>query len=82
MSRKIEFALNEDPQLVIKRARQAAEKNGVHLVGDASAGKFTGHGLDGQYAIASGTIAITIRRKPMLVPWSMIESRLQEFFSA
>jgi hypothetical protein len=52
------------------------------MVGDASAGKFVGHGLEGHYTIAGRTVAITIHRKPMLVPWAMIESRLHEFFSS
>jgi hypothetical protein len=80
MSRKIEFTLKEEPQHAIKRARLIAEKNGVHMIGDTATGKFAGHGLDGIYEVAGSTIAITIRRKPMLIPWSMIEHRLQEFF--
>jgi hypothetical protein len=82
MSHKIEFELKQEADQVIKRARLAAEKNGVHMVGDASAGKFVGHGLEGHYTIAGRTVAITIHRKPMLVPWAMIESRLHEFFSS
>jgi len=81
MSRKIEFILNEDPQQAIRRARRVAESNGVHMVGTAAAGKFTGHGLEGHYTVAGNTVAIIIHRKPMLVPWSLVENRLHEFFA-
>ncbi len=80
MSRIFEIDLTEDPGQVIGRARIAAKKNSVDFEGTDHTGTFEGHGIKGQYSIDEGRIQIQIVKKPLIMPWTLIESTLRSFF--
>jgi hypothetical protein len=65
---------------LLSRARAAGKSAGVEFAGDSAAGTFKGV-ADGSYKVAGGKVEITVDRKPMIAPWSMIESKLKELFS-
>ncbi len=80
MSRSFEVKLNGDADTVIARARAAAHKNGVHFDGDAQTGHFAGHGIEGSYLILEDILSVQIAKKPLIMPWGMIESTLHKLF--
>lgn len=79
-TRTFDFQLSHDPAWVIEKARKAATGNGVAFEGDERKGRFAGHGIEGSYAIEGGLVTIAISRKPIVMPWSMIESSMRKFF--
>jgi hypothetical protein len=82
MSRQFTIQLHQDAAAYIDRAMQVADKNGVHLAGDYNRGKFSGNGLVGHYSVINQVMTVTILRKPILAPWSIVERKLYEFFTA
>ena len=80
MTKTIQINLMREASHVISEAKAVASKNGVKLIGDDSNGRFSGAGIEGQYLIEEGTMAIVIHRKPMLLPWTILEDRLLDFF--
>jgi hypothetical protein len=75
------FPLSHEPAAVIEKARKAAAGNGVRFEGDEQQGRFAGHGVEGSYAIKEAQLTIQIVRKPIIMPWSMIESSMRKFFA-
>lgn len=82
MSKSFEFKLRADPKAVIAKAKKIAAQNEVVLEGDTTSGWFSGHGVKGEYRIKDRTIRITITKKPLMVPWFVVESRLKGFFDS
>ncbi|MFN5746705.1 MAG: hypothetical protein ACK443_11570 [Methylococcaceae bacterium] len=79
--KSFEVKLKSDPEDVIAKAKTAARNNGVNLVGDGQTGHFVGHGIEGSYLILEDTLAIQISKKPFIMPWSLIESTLRNYFA-
>ena len=73
--------LSRTPAAVVEKARKVAGKNGFDFSGDETAGAFVGKGVHGRYRIDGVQMAITIERKPLIVPWSIIESSIKSFFA-
>ena len=80
-TRKVAFPLSQSQDSVIARARKAAAEHGVRLDGDEQQGQFAGHGIEGSYHICDTELTVQISRKPIIMPWSMIESSMRKFFA-
>lgn len=81
MSKFLEVRLSQAPDEFLPKARAAAKANGVQLTGDHETGRFNGRGIEGAYRIEGDTLAIHIQKKPMILPWPMIESAVKSFFA-
>jgi hypothetical protein len=81
MSRRIEIPLNEDGSQLLGRARETARKYGAELSGDSERGQFVGKGIQGAYEIREGRLSITISKKPLILPWGVIEKTVRKFFT-
>ena len=75
------IAFSGSPQGRIHHAQAEAHKAGALFQGDETAGSFQGNGVAGEYHIEGGTVTITITSKPFYAPWSLIESKLRDFFA-
>ena len=65
---------------LLAKAKEAGRAKRIALVGDGTSGTFKG-AAEGTYAVANGAIAVTVDKKPGIVPWMMIETALRELFS-
>jgi hypothetical protein len=81
MSKSFEVKLKHDPDEIIAKAREAARHNGIHFVGDGQTGHFAGHGIEGSYLIMDDILSVQIAKKPFIMPWSLIESTLRNYFA-
>jgi hypothetical protein len=81
MSKSFEINLKIAPDELIAHAREAAHNHGIQFVGDERAGRFVGHGIEGNYRINGETLLVSIVKKPFILPWGLIESRLRSFFA-
>jgi hypothetical protein len=68
------------PEALLSRARAAGKSVGVVFAGDSAGGTFKGV-AEGSYRVSGSSIEVTVDKKPMIAPWSMIESKLKELFS-
>ncbi len=67
-----------DAQKLLQIAHDMARRFGAKLEGDTSGGTFSGHGVEGTYQIEGQTVTFNVARKPVFVPWSLIESTVRE----
>jgi hypothetical protein len=81
MSKSFEVKLNRAAEEIIGKAHVAAQHYGIDFAGDGQNGRFAGHGIEGSYTIDGEVLSLQIKRKPMLIPWSMIETKLLAFFA-
>ena len=81
MSRRIEIPLHEDGSQLLERVRETARKYGAQVVGNGDRGEFAGKGIQGIYEIHEGRLAITISKKPLILPWGVIEKTVRKFFT-
>lgn len=80
MSRTFTLNLNEDPDNLLQFAKILAERTGILFEGDAHNGTFSGQGVAGEYHIDGRKMLLTITEKPFIIPWTIIETKLKEFF--
>ena len=72
---------NRSPVQMLEKAQTEAQRFGFIFVGDQYCGRFTNnHNLDGTYRVNGGRIVVTVVKKPMLAPWSVVEQQVREFF--
>ncbi len=81
MSKSFRMPLKEEPAALVERARKLAEDAGADFSGDATSGQFAAKGVEGEYAVEGDSITVTVTRKPMVAPWSMVEAKVKQFFS-
>ncbi|HUL12992.1 MAG TPA: hypothetical protein VLU73_12600 [Methylococcaceae bacterium] len=81
MSKLFEIRLSTAPDEILAKARQTAQSSGVQLSGDHEAGRFFGNGMEGTYRIDGDTLAIRILKKPFILPWTLIESSIRNYFA-
>jgi hypothetical protein len=63
----------------LKEARERGAEVGVKLVGDEKSGEFSGAAA-GRYRIEGRTLHLEVDKKPLIVPWALIESQLKKLF--
>jgi hypothetical protein len=82
MSRTFSMDTSATPTRLLERARRAASENGVTLIGNESSGRFSHKLLIGEYHRLGRKVIVTITYKHRLVPWSVLEGRLQGMFGS
>ncbi|QXP86534.1 hypothetical protein KW113_00760 [Methylococcus capsulatus] len=81
MSKIIEIKIGSEPRSLVAKAEKAAREKGMEFFGDETSGRFSGHGVDGVYEFRGDVLAITITRKPFVLPWAVIEASVKGFFA-
>jgi hypothetical protein len=80
MAKTFDVSFSGDATSLLQHAKKAANEAGAKLTGDTNSGNFSGKGIEGRYEVNGNTVHVTINKKPIVVPDSVIESRLREFF--
>lgn len=81
MAKTFAVKLPEDTLTALADAKAAAKQNGVDFIGDHLSGHFKGKGIEGCYEISENVLAVTVLKKPLILPWSLIEATVMEFLS-
>ena len=79
-SHTFSVSTDKDPQTLAEEDKKVAEENGATFRGDENSGSFSGSGVEGSYEVEGTTVQITVTEKPGFVPWSTVESQVEEFF--
>ena len=77
VARTFSMQTTVDPPSLLARARRVAGENGATLVGGDQSGRFSHDMVRGEYRMAGRTVTVTITEKHWLVPWSVVESRIE-----
>lgn len=85
MSHSFKISLNDSPASVLQKVGEAIRSGGGIFQGDMEKGSFSGDTVlgivRGEYrCLPDNNIIITITGKPFLVPYSMIESEIRQYF--
>lgn len=80
MSRSATGPLPDTAEVVIAKLRALAEQHDVEFVGDTLKGHAAGKGFHITYLIAGTDVTVTVTKKPLLVPWSIVEKALARLF--
>jgi hypothetical protein len=80
MSRTVTGTLPESAESVIRKLEKAALRYDVEFKGDVSKGYARGKGFHVDYIIVGERCTLTVTKKPMLVPWSVVEKALARIF--
>jgi hypothetical protein len=83
MSRTFTHTVQSTPaQLLNALKEELAKQGGIRFNGDKSSGTISGKGFAGEYSLTQGSdgtrLALTITKKPFIVPWAMIESAIEK----
>lgn len=86
MAHTFTLTLNDEIAVVLSKIESAITQNGGMFQGDSSKGVFQGNSVagpvKGEYCSVSGSeIRITIKDKPFIVSYSMIEGEIKKYFS-
>ncbi len=80
MSKSFSVPFTGDAPSLLARARKTATDNGAQITGDTNKGTFSGRGVEGSYTVSGNTVNVTVDKKPVIIPWSLVESQLKQFF--
>jgi hypothetical protein len=80
MSKSFSVPFTGDAASLLERARKTAADNGAQVTGDTNKGTFSGRGVEGSYTVSGNAVNVTVDKKPMIIPWSLVESQLKQFF--
>ena len=80
MTRSVTGRLPESADVIIQKLAQAAVRYDVEFRGDIVSGYARGKGFHVDYVIQGEHCTLTVTKKPLLVPWSMVEKALGKIF--
>ena len=80
MSRSVTGPLPESAESVIQKLEKLAVRHDVEFKGDIRAGYARGKGFHVDYVIFGESCTLTVTKKPLLVPWSVVEKALARLF--
>lgn len=79
--RSFEVELKGSIKTFLERAEKIiVHENGGRFSGDRNRGSFRVFGVQGRYWAKDGSVHIAIQKKPPFLPWSLLESKIVEFF--
>ncbi|HFD11944.1 MAG TPA: hypothetical protein ENJ32_05705 [Crenotrichaceae bacterium] len=79
MAKSFTYTINENPQEILNKVRLIASEKGIDVSGDHQKGQLSGQGINADYVMQDSTLTITVQKKPMIVPWSMVEKMVAKF---
>ncbi len=82
MSRSVTGELKEDPKLIIEKLYHLAGKHDVEFEGDDEKGYAKGKGFHVNYVIVGTSCTLTVTKKPLLIPWTLVEHQLEKLFNS
>lgn len=81
MARSVSGELPEAPEIIVEKLRELSARHDVEFSGDTTKGYAHGKGFHIEYLVKGTWCTLTVTKKPMLVPWALVESQLQKLFS-
>jgi hypothetical protein len=85
MAHTFEIPFEGNAETIISKAKTTIEKIEGSLNGDTSTGDFVVPSMvgevEGSYQVQGQNLVVTITKKPMIAPYSMIEDALKKYLA-
>jgi len=81
MTRSVTGELKENPDVIVQKLYKMAQKHDVEFQGDSATGFAKGKGFHVEYKVEGTMCTLTVTKKPMLIPWALVESQLEKLFN-
>jgi len=81
MSRSVTGELPEEAEILVEKLRKLAVKHDIEFDGDTSRGYARGKGFHVEYRVMGKKCTLTVTKKPLLVPWGLVEAQLHKLFN-
>ena len=77
MPKSIQVKIIDHPEELIAKAKEKAEKYGLHFLGDTDKGVIKGFGIEADYMFQEDILTVTVFRKPVLLSWTKVEQKVR-----
>ena len=81
MSHTFKIPLNKPKAQLLQDAATLLPQNGFTFTPDDNGGRISGHGFEGSVRFTDTEMEVEITKKPMIAPWSLVESKIRGFFA-
>jgi hypothetical protein len=81
MAHTFSFGKPKDIGAAVRKVQAEIERAGGTFSGNESSGEFRVKGIEGQYSV-DDCVAVIITKKPGIIPASIIEKKVKEYFNA
>lgn len=81
MSRSVTGELPIEAEVIVEKLRELAVKHDIEFSGDVETGYARGKGFHVEYVVVGMRCTLTVTKKPLLIPWSLVESQLHKLFN-
>ena len=79
--RSVTGELPEDPQVIVDKLHELADHHNIEFKGDIESGYAKGKGFNIEYVVNSTQCTLTVTKKPLLIPWCLVENQLEKLFN-
>jgi hypothetical protein len=82
MSHTIKIPLTKPKEQLLRDAAELLPENGVTFTPQGTeGGRFEGQGFAGTVHFVGDELEVEILKKPMLIPWGVVESQIRKYFA-
>lgn len=81
MSRSVTGDLPIAPEIIIEKLEKLAVKHDIEFSGTVEKGYARGKGFHVEYVVVGNRCTLTVTKKPLLVPWALVEAQLHKLFN-
>lgn len=80
MTRSVTGELPIGAEVILEKLEKLAVKHDIEFSGTTEKGYAKGKGFHVEYVIVGSSCTLTVTKKPLLVPWALVESQLHKLF--
>lgn len=80
MSRSVTGDLPIAPEIIVEKLQELAVKHDVEFAGSVESGYAKGKGFHVEYVVIGTRCTLTVTKKPLLIPWGLVEAQLHKLF--
>jgi len=81
MTRSVTGELPIAPEVILEKLETLAVKHNIEFSGSVEKGYARGKGFHVEYVVVGTRCTLTVTKKPLLVPWALVEAQLHKLFS-
>lgn len=81
MSHTFRIPMTKPQAQLMQDAVTLLPQNGFKFVPGENGGTISGHGFEGCVRFTGQELEVEITKKPLIAPWSMVESKIKGFFA-
>lgn len=81
MARSVTGELPVAADVILEKLQELSVKHNIEFSGDVEKGYAKGKGFHVEYVVRGTSCTLTVTKKPLLVPWALVEAQLHKLFT-